>query len=431
MQFTSIELITDGEVKEGKEVAIRGWIHRSRSQGGLTFVVVRDATGIMQVAVKKTNVHEKHFEDATKALLESAVIAKGKIKKDPRAPGGWELLASEFEVIHFSEIFPISKDQSTEFLLDVRHLWLRSRELTAAMKVKATCLEACREFFKKEKFWETTPPIIMSSSAEGGSTLFELNYFGKKASLSQSAQLHLEALCFSLEKVYAITPSFRAEKSRTNKHLTEYWHIEAEAVHYSQEDNMRLQEELLEFVCHKVAKERKKELELLGRDPKELSSVKAPFKKITYNQAVNLLNEKGNAIKWGEDFGVEEEKLLTEEETQPIFITNFPKEIKSFYMKEAEDGKTVKCADVLAPKGFGEIIGGSERETDVKILEEKLKAQGEDLKNYEWYLDLRRFGSVQHSGFGLGAERLVRWLCGLEHIRDTTPFPRVINRAYP
>lgn len=431
MDFTPIELINDGEVKEGKEVAVRGWIYRSRQQGALNFVTVRDPTGIVQVAVKKGVVKDVHFENATKALLESAVIVKGKVKKDERAPGGYELQATEFDVLHFSEVFPISKDQSTEFLLDVRHLWLRSRELTAVMRVKASILEGARLFFKEQGFWEVNAPIIMQGSCEGGSTVFELDYFGKKASLSQSAQLHLEALIFSLEKVYAITPSFRAEKSRTNKHLTEYLHLEGEEAHYDLEANLKLQEEMIAFICHFVAKERKKELELLGRNVKELSSIKTPFKRITYAQAINQLNAKGNDIKYGDDFGVEHEKLLTEDETQPIFITHFPISLKPFYMKETGDKQTVKNADMLAPKGFGEIIGGSERETDVKTMVKKLEAAGEDLKNYEWYLDLRRFGSIQHSGFGLGIERLVRWICGLEHIRDTTPFPRVINRAYP
>jgi len=430
MKFTPIEDILDGRMAEGQAVKLRGWIYRSRQQGKLNFVVVRDATGVLQCAVKKGVVTDEHFEGATKALIESAVIVQGTVKKDPRAPGGWELSATSFEVLHFSEIFPISKDQSTEFLLDVRHLWLRSRELTAVMRVKANVLSAIRDFCKKEGYWETTPPILSTSAAEGGSTLFELDYFGQKAFLSQSAQLHLEALIFSLEKVYAITPSFRAEKSRTTKHLTEYWHFEGEAAHCDHEGIMDFEERLLEYVCHRVAKENAKELAQLGRDAQELAAVQTPFEKIPYTEAIARLQQKGVKIKFGDDFGADEERLLTEDFAQPVFITHFPASMKPFYMKENPDG-TVNNHDLLAPKGFGEMIGGSERETDLKTIERKLAKAGEKLENYAWYLDLRRYGSVQHSGFGLGVERLVKWICGLEHIRDATPFPRVINRAYP
>ncbi|MFH0835998.1 MAG: asparagine--tRNA ligase [Candidatus Micrarchaeota archaeon] len=430
-KITPIEAVLEGKEKEGDDVTVRGWIHRTRSSGGVAFVVIRDSTGQIQTTVKKNAVHEKHFEDCTKALVESAVIVKGKVKKDERAPGGWELQATEFDVLHFSEIFPISKDKSTEFLLDVRHLWLRSRELTAVMKIKATVLEGFREFFKSKGYWETTPPVIQSSACEGGSTLFGFDYFGKKAYLSQSAQMHLEALIYSLEKVYGITPSFRAEKSRTLKHLAEYWHVEGEEAHQTFEELLVFLEEMISFVCNKVAVERKKELEVLGRDYKDLLKVKPAFPRVTYKQALEKLNKKGRKLKWGDDFGTEDEELLTADLEKPLIITNFPKDAKAFYMKENEDGETVNAVDILAPKGFGEIVGGSERETDVNVLIRKLKKEKADLKAYEWYLDLRRYGSVQHSGFGLGTERLVRWICGLEHIRDAIPFPRVINRAYP
>lgn len=431
MTITQISDVLDGKAKEGTDVRIRGWIHRTRSSGGLAFVVVRDSSGIIQVAVKKNAVHEKHFEDATKALIESAVIVSGTIKKDERAPTGFELQAKDFEVIHFSEVFPISKDQSVEFLLDVRHLWIRSQELTAVMKIKATALRAFRDYFYAKKYFEVTPPIITSSACEGGSTLFEFDYFGKKAYLSQSAQLHLEALIFSLERVYSITPSFRAEKSRTIKHLTEYWHIEGEEAHMSFKELQEFLEGMISYVAHEVAAKHVKELKLLGRDPEDLKKIKAPFPRMTYSQALEKLAAKGTKLKYGDDFGVDEELLLTDDLEIPLMITNWPKEIKAFYMKEASDGKTVHGVDILAPKGFGEIVGGSERETDVNVMIAKLKKEGSDLKNYEWYLDLRRFGSVPHSGFGLGTERFIRWMCKLEHIRDSTPFPRVINRAYP
>ncbi len=428
MDFTKINEVFEGRIKEGQAIKVRGWIYRTRSQGNLSFVVVRDYTGVMQCAVRKGAVSDEECKAAEKALIESAVVVEGAVKKDARAPGGFELQASKFEVLHYSEVFPISRDQSTEFLLDVRHLWLRSRELTAAMQVKASVLEGARLFFKQENVFETTPPIFVSSACEGGSTLFELDYFGQKASLTQSAQLHLEALIFALEKVYSITPSFRAEKSRTTKHLTEYWHIEGE---FGFEELLDFVERQVKFIAHYVARERPNELKLLGRDPNELLAIKAPFARMTYDEAVADLQKKGNPIKYGEDFGADEEMLLTKDLTQPVFITHFPKEIKAFYMKESGDGKTVKAADLLAPQGFGELVGGSERETDVDVLIQKLEAQGQDVKNYAWYLDLRRYGSVQHSGYGLGCERLTRWFAKLDHIRDTMPFPRVINRVYP
>ncbi len=420
------------ESMEGKKARIRGWIYRTRSSGGVAFVVLRDSTAILQCAVKKSQVPEKQFADAEKALLESAVEVEGIIKKDGRAPGGFEVQATSFRVKQFAQVFPISRDQSPEFLLDVRHLWIRSRELTAAAKVKATVLEAARAFFKSRGYWETTPPLIVSGACEGGSTLFDFNYFGKKAFLSQSAQLYLEALIYSLEKVYAITPSFRAEKSRTVRHLAEYWHIEGEEAYMDFEGLLKFEEELIAFICHQVAKERAEELKRLGRDPSDLLKIKPPFKRLKYEEAVSLLQKKGSSVQFGDDFGAEDEKLLTEHETQPLFVTHFPKKIKAFYMKQdLENPELVFGNDCLAPEGYGEIIGGSQREDDLKEIERRLKEQGSDPKDYEWYLDLRRFGSVPHSGFGLGAERLVRWICKLEHIRDATPFPRVINRSYP
>ncbi|HLD76127.1 MAG TPA: amino acid--tRNA ligase-related protein, partial [Candidatus Norongarragalinales archaeon] len=310
------------------------------------------------------------------------------------------------------------------------HLWLRSRELTAVFRIKATLLACIRDFCKQQGYVETTPPILTTSAAEGGSTLFELDYFGQKAYLSQSAQLHLEALIFSLEKVYAVTPSFRAEKSRTPKHLAEYWHFEAESAHAGNEDMMCFEEKFIEYACHRVATEHRKDLEILGRKAEDLFSVKAPFLRIRYSEAVKILHKKGAKFKEGDDFGANEETLLTENLIQPVFITHFPASMKPFYMKENPDG-TANNHDLLAPQGFGELVGGSERETDLVRIERKLNAAGEKVENYAWYLDLRRYGNVKHAGFGLGVERLVKWICGLEHIRDATPFPRVINRAYP
>ncbi len=431
MEFTPIASVLK-ESAEGKPARVRGWVYRTRSSGGLAFVVVRDSSGVIQCAVKKQNVSAEEFAGAEKALIESAVEVEGTVKKDPRAPGGFELQASQFKVVHFADVFPISKDQSTEFLLDIRHLWIRSREITSVMKVKAAVLKATRDYFDKKGYFETTPPIIVSGACEGGSTLFEFNYFGKKAFLSQSAQLYLEALIFSLEKVYAITPSFRAEKSRTVRHLAEYWHIEGEEAHMDFEALLKFEEGLITHVCHTVAKQCPEELKLLGRDPAELLAVQTPFKRLTYAQALEELQKKGVELKFGHDFGAEDEKVLTQHEKQPIFVTRFPKKIKAFYMKvDPENPDLVLGGDCLAPEGYGEIIGGSERETDNAEIIRRIEEQGGKPDDYAWYLDLRKFGSVPHSGFGLGTERLVRWICKLEHIRDAIPFPRVINRSYP
>jgi len=334
-------------------------------------------------------------------------------------------------VHHFAGVFPIKAEQSPELLLDNRHLWVRAQDLTRVWKLKHQMLKAMREWFDENRFVEVTPTVITTNAAEGGSTVFEFDYFGQKAFLSQTAQMYLEALIFSLENVYAITPSFRAEKSRTTRHLTEFSHLEAEEAWTDTHGNMRVQEELLAYTCHRLAERASGLLRDLGRDPADLENIRTPFKRMTYTKAVEVLQSKGSPIQWGEDLGTNEERLLTAEETQPIFVTNFPKEIKAFYMKvDPDDPRTVLGNDCLAP-AFGEIIGASQREENVESMVERLKADGAHLPNYEWYLDLRRYGSVPHSGFGLGIERVLRWITKQEHIRDMTPFPRTINRAYP
>ncbi|HEV8289677.1 MAG TPA: asparagine--tRNA ligase [Candidatus Norongarragalinales archaeon] len=430
-KFITVGSILDSE-HDAHDVWIRGWIYRTRTQGGVSFILIRDKTSVIQCAVKKNIVGEEKFKDASKALIESAIEIKGKVVKDPRAPDGYELQASDVKVTHFAEPFPIGKDQSVEFLLDVRHLWLRSRFLTAAMIVKGTVLRATREWFNDYGYAEVTPPIIVSGACEGGSTLFKFDYFGRPAYLSQSAQLYLEAMIFSLEKVYSITPSFRAEKSRTIRHLAEYWHIEPEMAYYDLKDTMKAEEELISHICQTVAKENKKELKIFERKPEDLMKIKPPFERITYTEAVEELQKNGVKIEWGEDFGTEHERVLTEKRTSPLFVTHYPKDIKAFYVKEdPKDSKMALNNDCLAPEGYGEIISGSEREDDADKLIKRLKDEGVDLKSYQWYIDLRRFGSVPHSGFGMGLERLLRWMLKMDHIRDTIPFPRTINRAYP
>ncbi len=418
--------------KEGSEYSIRGWIYRTRSSGSIVFSVIRDQSGIMQCTVKKSDVPAAEFDAAGKALIESSVECTGILKKDERAPGGFELRATGFRVVAFADPFPITANQSEAFLLDNRHLWIRSREQTAVMKIKETLLQGAREWFSKNGFFEVTPPILTTNACEGGTTLFSLKYFGEDAYLSQSAQMYLEATAFSLEKVFAVTPSFRAEKSRTPRHLTEYWHMEAEEAWVDNEGNMKIQEDLISAIASAIAERRKDELELLGRKAEELKVIEPPFERLTYSKVIEILNGRGKELAWGDDLGTDEERLLTEDYRKPVFVTSYPKTLKAFYMKDnEEDPKTYKCADMLAPEGFGEIIGGSERETDYSKLVRRLEEQKIPMEPYRWYLDLRKFGSVPHSGFGMGVERVLRWICRLEHIRDATPFPRTPSRIYP
>ncbi|MBI4141274.1 asparagine--tRNA ligase [Candidatus Woesearchaeota archaeon] len=429
MVFISVQ----DAIEKGKGiVSLRGWCYRERKSNKLAFIVLRDSSNIIQCVVDKENVSQKVWDDANKVCIETALSVDGEIFEDKRAPTGFELRVKNLNIIHVAERYPITKDQSTEFLLDQRHLWIRSRELTNVWKVKAVILEACREFFAKKGYYETTPPIITGSSCEGGSTLFELKYFDEKAFLSQSAQLYLEALIFSLEKVWALTPSFRAEPSKTSRHLTEYWHLEAEAAWLDFENLLKFEEELISHICQTVAKKCANELKILGRNPDDLLKIKPPFPRITYDEALKILEKDGMKIEWGKDLRTEEEEQVMKHYDKPLLVTQYPKKIKAFYMKDDPmNDKVVLCCDVLAPEGYGEIVGSSERETDLEIIKNKLVAQGENPEHYAWYLDLRRFGSVPHAGFGLGVERVVRWLCKLETIRDAIPFPRTIKRKYP
>lgn len=431
LMFVSIKDVLSGKFADGEEVEIGGWVVKNRSSGKIVFTLIRDSSGEIQVTTRKGNVCDEVLKVADALSLECSVIVKGIVRTDQRAPGGKELTVTELKLIGASQDYPIfGEEHNPEVLLDLRHLHIRSKELVAVMKVKDAVFSSCREWFRKHGFYEVTPPIIISSACEGGSTLFELKYFEDRAYLSQSAQLYLESLIFGLEKVYSITPSFRAEKSRTTRHLAEYWHIEGEMAWMGLYEMIDMLEDFVCHVCNKTAEERYDDIKLVGGDPGYFKNLKPPFPRITYDEAVKVLQADGLTIKWGEDFGTHEERQLSTHYDKPFFITEYPAEVKAFYMKEAGGGKVLNV-DMIAPKGFGEIIGASERETDLKILEERIRKQGEDPSKYAWYLDLRRYGSVPHSGFGMGTERLVRWICGLEHIRDTIPYPRTISRSYP
>jgi asparaginyl-tRNA synthetase len=420
------------EKMEGKEVSIRGWVYRHRTSGNMVFAVIRDPTGLIQATIKKDQVAEKDWKDSNDAYVESSLIVRGIVKKDERAPGGYELAANGFELVSRGEPFPISKDLSDEFLLDIRHLWIRSQKMTAIMKARHHIVNYLREFFDKEEFYEIAPPIITKSGCEGGATLFEMNYFGEKAYLTQSSQMYAEVFIYSLGKVFVFAPSFRAEKSRTIRHLAEYWHLEPEMAYYDHEMNMALQEKMVEYVVQKMVSEQPELLNKCGRDPIDLEKVRGPFEKIEYKVAVDRVNELGGKMEWGEDFGADEEALLTKELEKPMFVHKYPKNIKAFYMKEdPKNPELVLNNDLLAPRGHGEIIGGSERIWDYEELIARMKSQNLKIEDYQWYVDLRKYGSVPHSGYGLGIERFVKWILNLNHIRDTIPFPRTINRCYP
>ena len=429
--WTKIEEVLSGK-KTGEEVNIRGWIYRKRSSGGIVFILVRDVTGVIQATIKKGNVADEEFEDAEKALIESSVKIQGRVKEDKRAPGGYEIEVNRFEVVAFAEPFPITEDYSEEFLLDVRHLWLRSQKMINIMKVRSKVFEAIHEFYKKEGYYEVQPPMFTCAGSEGGATLFEVNYFGKKAYLSQSWQLYGENIIMAMEKAYCLAPSFRAEKSRTPRHVTEFWHLEVEEAWVGMEEMLNLAERTLSYICQKVADECKRQLEFLGRDVNDLYKIKPPFPRITYDEAIDLLKKKGHDIPYGKDLGIIEERKLVEDYDKPLVITHYPKEIMAFYKrKDPNNPKVALNFNIIANELGDEIVDGSEREPDIKEILKALKEQGSDPKNYDFYLDTRRYGSVPHSGFGLGVDRVVMWICKLDNIRDAIPFPRTVSRIYP
>jgi len=435
MGFISIQ----EAIKKGKEkVAIRGWIYRERGSNKLKFLVLRDASNIVQCVIKKEEVSEKIWNDANKALVESSVEIEGDIYQDKRAPTGYEINVKKLNVVNFAENFPINKDQSIEFLADNRHLWLRSRKMTAILKIRSTVFGAIHEYFRGEGFYEYQSPTFQAVQCEGGSTLFHVDYFGNKdVFLAQTWQLYAEPAIFSLEKIYTIAPSFRAEKSKTSRHLTEYWHAEMEVAWANFEDIISYGEGLIKYIVKKVLEKNKAELELLERDVKKLEpTIKKRFTRITYDEVLKLLKDKFKmSIPWGKDLRTIEEDKLSSLFDVPVAVTRYPKKVKAFYMKEPTDSNpkkpVVNGVDFIAPEGYGEIIGGSERESDINKIIERLKEEGEDVKQYQFYLDTRKYGSVPHGGYGLGVERVIAWICGLDNIKEAIPFPRTVLRYKP
>jgi len=416
----------------GKEVWLRGWIYRKRRVGKLIFIVLRDSSNIIQCVIERNKIGTEKFKLLDKVGVESSLTLKGVVKKEERAPTGYEIDVSQIDIIGPSEKFPITKDKSDEFLLDNRHLWLRSREMNSILKIRHTVFGAIHEFFRESGYYEVQGPIFVTGAVEGGSTLFEVPYFGRKAYLTQSAQFYLETFIYSLEKVYTIAPSFRAEKSRTRRHLTEYWHAEAEVAWYHNEDMMHDEEELIIYIVQKVLEERKRELEYLKRDIEPLKNVEKPFIRMKYSKLIEFANSNGIEIKYGDDLGADEETAITKLFDKPAFITHYPKSSKPFYHRpDPNNQDEVLCHDLLAPEGYGEIIGGGERIYKLDVLLQRMQEEGLNPEDYYWYVDLRRYGSVPHSGFGLGVDRIVWWIAGLSHIKYAIPYPRTIRRTKP
>ncbi len=427
MAFKKIRDVLEGCCQDQK-VSVRGWVYRKREGKELIFLLIRDSTGVIQCTVKKTS---SSWTEAQKITIESSLTLEGTAKEDKRAPGGYEIGADAITIIGLAETFPISKDKSEEFIRDMRHLWLRSRKMNLVMKVRAETLEAAREYFKAQTFTEVSPPMFISAAVEGGSTLFGLKYFDQDLYLTQSSQLYLEILIYSLENVYCIAPSFRAEKSRTIRHLTEYWHMEGEWPFADMKDLMKFEEDLMAHVCHAIGDKCEKEFKELGAGINKLKAVQVPFPRITYEEAIERLKPKNSALTWGSDLGYEDEKILAEDFGKPFFVYDYPTAIKAFYCKTYRDHPELAMSvDMMVPR-IGEISTGGAREEDKNILIQRMKEQGLKPEEYEWYLDLRRYGTVPHVGFGMGLERLVTWMLDLDNIMDSIPFPRTTRRFYP
>ena len=426
-----ISRLLSGEL-DGKEATIRGWLYRTRSSGSLVFATVRDSSGVIQAVASRKDLPEGEFEPFARALIESSVEVTGTVHPDARAPGGRELHLTHARVVHAAETFPITKDQSEELLLDLRHLWLRSRQMTATLKLRSTVIQALKGFYLGEGFYESQGPMFTGGQVEGGSTLFEVPYFDRKVYLTQSSQLYLEALIFSLDRVFTLAPSFRAEKSRTRRHLTEYWHFEIEVAWMGNSELMDLEERMLEHVVDACLRERRDDLETLKRDLGELKAIRAPFPRLRYEEAVELINRNGREMRMGDDFGHEEERALTQGMGTPVFVSHWPRAIKPFYHRpDPDDPAHVLNHDLIAPQDYGELIGGGERIWELQVLLNRIDEEGLDPAAYQWYIDLRRYGSVPHSGFGLGVDRLVCYMGGIDHIKWSLPFPRDVRRVYP
>ena len=429
MEFISIKQAME---KGTGQVSIRGWCYRVRNSNKMAFITLRDSTNIIQCVVEKASVSEDLWNEALKAAIECSLEIAGTIKKDERAPTGYEISVSSLKIIGESDSFPITKDQSPEFLLDERHLWLRSRKMTAILKIRSAVFQAIRKFFNDKGFYEEHSPMFSPTSCEGGSTLFEVKYFDDIMYLTQSWQLYAEAMISALEKIYTISPCFRAERSKTSRHLSEFWMAETEIAWFELDDILKNAEDLVAFIVKYVLEHNEEELKFLGQDIEKLKKIKTPFPRITYTEALETLKKDNLNVEWGKDLRTIEEDAIAKHYEKPVIIINYPKKIMAFYKpKDPKNPKTALCFDMLAPEGYGEIIGGSERDIDIEEMKKALIEQSEKPEKYEWYFDTRRYGKVPHSGYGLGVERVIAWLCKLDNIKDTIPFPRTMIRKTP
>ena len=425
--------ISDLAAHEGEQVVLRGWVYHKRDIGKIRFLVIRDGTGYAQGVVAKKEVPPEVFDLADSMTLESSFEMRGVVRREPRAPGGFEIGVADLKLFHLAEEYPISpKEHGTEFLMDHRHLWLRSSRQHAILKVRSEVCQGCREFFDGRGYVLIDSPILTAAAAEGVSTLFETDYFGEKAYLSQSGQLYLEPACMAFGKVYCFGPTFRAEKSKTRRHLTEFWMIEPEVAFADLEDAMTLAEDLVMYLVERILSRRREDLKTLERDVSKLEAVSRPFPRITYDEASAKLKEAGTGFVDGDDFGAPDETYLASLHPSPLMVTHYPAKVKAFYMEpDPQRPDRVLCLDVLAPEGYGEIIGGSQRIHDHDLLLRRIQEHDLPVTAFKWYLEARKYGTVPHSGFGMGIERVVTWLCGIHHLRETIPYPRMLGRIYP
>ena len=431
--MASMVYISDIAKHENEQITIQGWLYNKRSSGKLRFLLIRDGTETIQCVVFKDDVSEVSFNNADIIQQESSCRVSGKVRRDARAPIGYEIQVTDLDIIQLAQDYPITKkEHGVDFLMDNRHLWLRSSRQHAILRVRHEVIHAAREFFDMNDFVLIDTPIFTPNAAEGTTTLFSTEYFGSHAYLTQSGQLYGEAAAMAFGKIYCFGPTFRAEKSKTRRHLTEFWMIEPEVAFYDLQDNMKLAEDFVHFIVKSVLKNRRPELERLERDINRLEKIEVPFPRLHYDEAAEILQKEGADFIYGNDFGAGDETMISEKFDRPVLIHHYPANIKAFYMKrDAKDDRYALAMDMLAPEGYGEIIGGSQREDDYEILLARLKEHNLPLEAFQWYLDLRKFGSVPHSGFGLGIERTVAWICGIKHLREAIPFPRLMQRIYP
>lgn len=417
---------------DSKEATFDGWVYNTRSIGKIWFLILRDGTGMTQCVVSSDETSDNVFDLENTLTQETSITVTGIVKKEPRSIGGYEILVKNIVVHQLAQDYPISlKEHGTSFLMDHRHLWIRSKRQHAILKIRHQVIKSCRDFLDYNGFTLVDTPIFTANACEGTSNLFNVDYFDRSAYLTQSGQLYSEASAASFGKVYCFGPTFRAEKSKTRRHLTEFWMVEPEMAYYDLDDNMDLAEQFVETIVQSCLKNCKNELDILERDTSYLEKVKAPFPRITYDEAARILSDNGADFTYGDDFGGADETIISEQYEKPIMVHRWPVDVKAFYMKRDNNKKLALGVDMLAPEGYGEIIGGGQREDDLEILEKRIEEHGLDKKDFKWYLDLRRYGSVPHSGFGLGIERTVAWITGIKHIRETIPFPRTISRLEP